>query len=364
MGEDVGSMEIKGIFRDAGLMISLAKVKNDLTGIAHQAKSVTTDFTRLTAQSKKLQGVLGLIGGFSFFGLLASAPRTAAQLERIWLYVKLIFNVIDKHLAPAVKWLADQFENLYKWFKNLDPEWQKIISYGLGAGAALTALGVGAGLSAAGLSGIASSITAIKLAVGGKSMLALLGMIGLTAAIAYITIKFAEWAAEVTGLNDWMKSLNTTFLKARDSGEMWAVVIDLALVPIRTLMGILDGLVNSDNWKKLRDDFKLLKQDIDSITAAYEKFIRSVGLTPSSSQIGIRSEASEASTPAGGYAPGATIYAGSTVGGNTNTSNNKETTINNEISGNTFVMQNGMDVNEFVDSINKQQARSANWRNF
>jgi len=367
MAEDVGSMEIKGIFRDAGLMIALAKVKNDLAGIAHQAKTVTTDFVRLTEQSKKLKKVLGLIGRFSFFGLLASAPRTAAQLQRIWLYVKLIFNVIDKHLAPAVKWLADQFEALYKWFKNLDPEWQKLISYGLAAGAVLASVGILSALASVGIGFLKGALTRLALYISTSVLPVLLGPTGLVVALGALALALAYVALDKVGFFDWLAKMWTKVEKAKEQGKTWAIVLDALATPFKMLGTAIGVLLGSAEWSDLKKDFKELIDDVQTLTDKYNAFIKAVGMTPQGSQIGIRGRGAErvsavAATPFGGIGQlaGSPTY----TGGATTTSNNKETTINNEITGNTFVMQNGMDVEEFMDSINKQQARTANWRTF
>jgi len=363
MAEEVGSMEVKGIFRDAGLMIALARVKKDLMGIAHQAKAVTTDFVRLTAQSSKLQGVLGLIGGFSFFGLLATAPRTAAQLERIWLYVKLIFNVIDKHLSPAMAWLADQFENLYKWFKNLDPEWQKLISYGLAAGAALSSVGLMAALTGVGIGFLKSALAKLAVYITGTLIPTLIGAGGLSVALGIVAGLFAVWALDKAGVFDFVSKLGKGFRDAANDGDTWAVALRAMVGPFALVGDAILALVGAKSWTDFKRDLKIFIKDIDTLTQKWEAFWKVRGKTVGS-QIGIRARgAVEASTPAGGHTPGATIYAGTPVGGAT-TTNSKETNIHNEITGNTFVMQNGMDVEEFVDSINKQQARTANWRTF
>ena len=367
MAEEVGSMEVKGIFRDAGLMIALARVKKDLMGIAHQAKAVTVDFVRLTEQSSKLQGVLGLIGGFSFFGLLATAPRTAAQLERIWLYVKLMFNVIDKHLSPAVKWLADQFENLYKWFKNLDPEWQKLISYGLAAGAALASVGVLAALGSIGIGLFKGALARLALYITTSILPVLVGSTGLVVALGLVGLALAYIALDKVGFFDWLRELWSKVEKAKEQGKTWAIVLDALATPFKMLGTAIGVLLGSAEWSDLKKDFKELIDDVQLLTDKYNTFIKTIGLTPQGSQIGIRGRGTEqvsavAAAPFGGigHLAGSPTY----TGGASTTSNNKETNITNEISGNTFVMQNGMDVEEFMDSINKQQARTANWRTF
>lgn len=363
MAEDVGSMEVKGIFRDAGLMIALAKVKRDLMGIAHQAKTVTVDFVRLTAQSSKLQGVLGLIGGFSFFGLLATAPRTAAQLERIWLYVKLIFNVIDKHLSPAVKWLADQFENLYKWFKDLDPEWQKLISYGLATSAALSSVGIMAALTSVGIGFLKGALAKLSLYITGTLIPALIGTAGLSVALGIVAGLFAVWTLDKAGVFDFVSKLGKGFRDAANDGDTWAVALRAMVGPFALVGDAILALIGAKSWTDFKRDLKTFIKDIDTLTKKWEAFWKVRGVT-AGSQIGIRERGAEqvsavAAAPLGHLA-GTPTY----TGGATTTSNNKETTINNEISGNTFVMQNGMDVEEFMDSINKQQARTANWRTF
>ena len=365
MAEDVGSMEVKGIFRDAGLMIALARVKNDLSGIAHQAKTVTVDFVRLTEQSKKLQGVLGLIGGFSFFGLLASAPRTAAQLERIWLYVKLIFNVIDKNLAPAVKWLADQFENLYKWFKELDPEWQKLISFGLAAAAALSAVGLGAWAVGLGIGFLKGALAKLAVYITGTLIPALTGAAGLSVALGIIAGLFAVWALDKTGVFDFVSKLGKGFRDAADDGNTWAVALRAMVGPFALVGDAILALVGAKSWTDFKRDIKTFISDIDTLTKKWEAFWNVRGKTVSSSAtspFGVHQTQESAIPTAGGLAAPPTIIAG--AGGTTTTSNNKETNITNEIKGNTFVMQNGMDVDDFVDAINVQQARSANWRTF
>lgn len=363
MAEDVGSMEVKGIFRDAGLMIALAKVKNDLAGIAHQAKTVTTDFVRLTAQSKKLNKIFGRLSGFSFFGLLATAPRTSAQLQRIWLYVKLIFNVIDKHLAPAVAWLADQFENLYKWFKDLDPLWQKLISYAALAAAALTSIGIVSGVIVLGFNLIKLALLKLEGAIISKLIPALAG---LGVAVGIVSGLLAVWALDKAGVFDFVSKLGKGFRDAANDGDTWAVALRAMVGPFALVGDAILALIGAKSWTDFKRDIKTFISDIDTLTKKWEAFWKVKGVT-AGGQIGIRAGATaETGTPAGGlggYVPGGTIYAGVTAGATT-TSNSKETTINNEISGNTFVMQNGMDVEEFMDSINKQQARVANWRTF
>jgi hypothetical protein len=384
MTTNAGSVEVEGTYKDGGLLLSLAKLKNQFKAIGHQAKSVGTDMVRLTAKSRKLQGILGLLGAFSFFSLLASAPRTAAFLDKIKTYAELMWMIFDKHLSPAVEWLAEKFKDLYMWLKKLDPEMQKWVVYGvtiafvLGLASAAT---LGMTIAAMGLKGALIAAKGKILAVIG----AILGPVGLAIAIGLVTVALAEWAADKYGVYDWLGKLNKKYLDAADSGKLWAVAIRLALAPLGLVMAALEDLVEGKGWIRLHERFETFKKDINSVTEAYEKLLKKFGLEPQSNQIGIRAGGS----PRPGYADneGGIIYAGrdkrhvgGMVGkdgaywlqagetvyakGDHNEDNSKETTIINQITGNTFMMGNGMGVDEFADMLSRKQARDAKYRSY
>lgn len=62
----------------------------------------------------------------------------AGQLARLWNNLRNIAEVVGKHLAPMIGWLATKIESLSKWFVSLNPAMQHLIVIaGLLAAAAL-----------------------------------------------------------------------------------------------------------------------------------------------------------------------------------------------------------------------------------
>jgi len=365
---EVGSMEIVGLFKDMNLFSSLAKVKTELKTVTEHVKSTTTEMFRMSNQTKMLSGFLGAIGVGGFAALLMTMPRVGTQLEIIHMYLELIALIMDETLGPAMEWVAEKFGDLYHWFKELDPEAQALITW-------LTVIG-GMLLGGLGLAGIIGKFGALKAVIVGiashiSAFVAWL-VAGSTAALAFAAVigalvgVFVVWLMHKTGIMAFISDLGKGFREARENGDILANAITLVLSPLLLLGGIINRIVTGKPWNDFKKDLNIITDSFNNLTSAAKDAFRAIGITklPFVGEIG-------AGHAVGGFASYTGLHhlaAGESVGMKGTESAGSfgggDTTINNNYDGATFVLSNGLDIDDFIELTSRKQAQRASWGAF
>lgn len=364
------SMEVKGIFRDVNLLTSLAKLKAEVRRAGEYIKSTTVEMKRMASEAKVLGGLLSLIGAGGFAALLMSAPRTAAALAKLKTWLELIFLILDEHLSPAVEWLADQFGKLYDWFKNLSPEWQKAISWAVAAGFAFTGLAVAIGTVNTVLKTLFgwSLVTwlASQAAAVWAFIAALVGPVGLAIALGLIAGALAVLVLDKIGVFDWFSDLGRKFREVRDQGSTLNDIITVTFGLFGLLGKAVLTLVGAQSWSDMKRDFSTWEKSLGNIAS-------SLGII---NNLGGRLDVE---TDQGGFGGkydvgGMVSYTGlhwlkageqvSMQGASSSKTGAGGTTITNDFGGATFVLQNGLDIDDFVEVVSRKQAEKSAWSSF
>lgn len=345
MPATVSSMEFKGVYRDLGLMLNLAKLKAELTKLKGYTKSTGAEFLRMTNTTKLLGAAMGLIGAFGFAKLLMQAPRTAAALSLVWTYLELIANIMDKYVSPAVRWLASGIKWLYEKFKELDPALQGAVTW-------LLILGFAAGgiVSAALTLGItwASVSSVLSWAVGviGAVVAALTGPVGLAVALGIVLLILGYLALDKLGVIDWLDDLWVELDKLVYRGDALAAVFNLTTIPLRLLIDLIGILVGDKSWNDLLADLGSMEASLLVIWNTMKKIanmgFEALGINYKfgMSEITDRSYLrNEESTPA-------------------KTETVKKETV---ITGNTFTLPNVTNAEELMEELERMQAEAAAW---
>ena len=367
---EVGSMEIVGLFKDMNLFSSLAKVKTELKTVTEHVKSTTTEMFRMSNQTKMLSGFLGAIGVGGFAALLMTMPRVGTQLEIIHMYLELIALIMDETLGPAMEWVAEKFGELYYWFKALNPETQALITW-------LTVLG-GTLIGGLGLTGILGKFGALKaLLVGvwnalvpvvmwfGRFIaLPVLAAASLGMLIGWIVATIAEF----TGLFAIGEKLDEKIEQWVVNGRILANIYQIIASAVHALGAAVSALVFGTGWTAFDEDIIRIKRNLNLLKEAAEDALNAIGITklPFIGEFG-----GGGPKDVGGIASytglhwlkaGETVdmkgteTAGSVGGG--------DTTINNNYDGATFVLQNGLDIDDFIEMTSRKQAQKAVWSGF
>jgi len=333
---EVGSMEIVGLFKDMNLFSSLTKLKTELNTVSSHVKSTTTEMLRMSKQTQILSGILGAIGVGGFAALLMSMPRVSTQLEIIRMYLELIAMIMDETLGPAVAWVAEQFGKLYNWFKALSPEAQGLITWlTVIGGALISGLGISALLGKLGLLkdgfvwllGVLKPVVlwAGRLLSGFVSSAA--GPIILTAAIGLLISKLTILLLKKTGLLDW----------ATDIGTKFGGMIKNIKGAETALRGLLSAL---EMFPTGKISSILLKQEFaQHATGGIASY---TGLHHLEAGETVSMKGTESSISASGG----------------------DTTINNNYDGATFVLTNGLDIDDFIELTSRKQSQKAAWSGF
>lgn len=114
---EVGSMEVVGVYKDAGIHRGLQQTQKDLEQTEQHSKSLATEMKRmkgLTFLAATAAAALGL----AFLGALSSAisssPYLIGAITRIKTDIQLLWWQITKYLKPAFDILADAIHALRK----------------------------------------------------------------------------------------------------------------------------------------------------------------------------------------------------------------------------------------------------------
>jgi len=103
----VGSMAIKGIFKAGGLLTGLGSTINKLKKTQMTSKSATTEMKRMTNQTHFLRKALALIGVGGFSALLMQTPQLAGSLAKIKNELTQLAWSVGKHLKPSLDAVAE-----------------------------------------------------------------------------------------------------------------------------------------------------------------------------------------------------------------------------------------------------------------
>ena len=371
---EVGSMEILGLFKDMGLIGGLSKVKQNLATVTSHVKSTTTEMFRMTNQTKALTKFLRMIGVGGFAALLMTMPRVGTQLEKIHVWLELIALIMDETLGPAMEWVADKFEDLYRWFKDLDPEAQKVITW-------LTVIG-GLLLGGLGIAGILGKLGALKTALMGIGGATGAGTVA-AAGIGLLTGALVVLALDEVGALDYIADLGQSL---RDVGDTAGTTEESKWLPLYdTLMLVFGGfallgstimwLLGLREWNQLIDDVDRYKASFDRLLPSIEKVISALKeFKPSAfGPIGTLVEYAFGTTKTDVGAttlPYTGLYwgkAGETVsmkGTEVSAGSGGSTVINNNYDGAQFILNGGIDIDDFVELTSRKQAQRASWGAF
>ena len=381
--KEIGSVFITGQFKDMGMIAAIKMAKNELKGMGGASQSVTNDMIRMTGRTKLLTAALGLIGIGGFASLVSMMPRVSAQLALAKVYVSLIALELDDNFAPVVEYVNGLLETFVGWFQGLPEPLQTVMGLlGLLGGGALVgliikfaslALGAG-GLSAAvgwlsaGLATLWGWIVAGVTYVAGLAA----GSTALAIAILAVVAAILLLIADALGFFDWIDGLTTRCREARDEGSLWAAALLAILSPIQLLGNAIDLLLGRKSWQEFKSDVVTLIDDFIKLKDAILDFISSIiGIEmPSWMYSGpgwlTGNSTHDVGTANVTYTGWHWLQAGESVNmrgiDNFNQQGNSggNTTITNKFGD--VILNNGMDLEEFVSFINKRLASNAAWR--
>lgn len=377
---EIGSLFITGQFKDMGLMAAMRKARNELVAMGKDSQGVTNDMMRMTNRTKLLTGALGLIGIGGFASMVSMMPRVNAQLSLAKTYVQLIALELDDNFAPVVETANGLLETFVGWFQELPEPLQTIIGLiailagssivaliaGLASGILkFSALKAGVGLLVTALSTlwgwIVAGVTYIATAVAGST--------ALTVAVLAIVAAILLLVADALGFFDWIDSLILRFQEARDEGSLWAAAITALLSPIGLLGDAIDLLLGRKSWDEFKgdigdmiDDFVALKDAIlDFASALLGVDIPSWVSNATSWLTGnIGHDVGTANVTYTGWH---WLQAGESVNmrGTNNSGGSSGGTTNITNTFGDIVLNNGMDLEEFVSYISKSLASKTAW---
>jgi hypothetical protein len=368
---EVGSMEIVGLFKDMNLFSSLAKVKTELRTVTEHVKSTTTEMFRMSNQTKMLSKFLGMIGVGGFAALLMTMPRVGAQLEIIHMYLELIALIMDETLGPAMEWVAEKFEDLYHWFKDLDPEAQKVITWI----SVITGLFIG-GMGLAWITGLFGTFKTVLTWLWKRVLVPIGTWFGrfvalpvlAAAAIGSFIGLIAVAIAKVTGLWDILNDFDETIEKWVTNGNILATIYQTIASGVHALGAAVSALVFGTGWNAFDEDIIRIKRNLNLLKEAAEDALNAIGITklPFIGEFG-----GGGPKDVGGIASYTGYHwlkAGETVGmeGTESASGfgGGDTTINNNYDGATFVLTNGLDIDDFIEMTSRKQAQKSAWGAF
>ncbi|MCK5223156.1 hypothetical protein KAR04_00165 [Candidatus Calescamantes bacterium] len=369
---EVGSMEIVGLFKDMNLFSSLAKVKTELRTVTEHVKSTTTEMFRMSNQTKMLSGFLGAIGVGGFAALLMTMPRVGTQLEIIHMYLELIALIMDETLGPAVEWVAEKFGELYYWFKALNPETQALITWLTILGALLLGgLGIAGILGKFGalktlLVGVWNALVPVVMWFGRFIALPILAAASLGMLIGWIAATIAEF----TGLFAIGEKLDERIEQWVVNGSILANIYQIVASAVHALGAAVSALVFGTGWTAFDEDITrikrnlgYLKDELTDVIGSIKRYATAWGSAMSSAGMTRHAVGGFAS-----YTGPHWVEAGEPIGmkGTESASSfgGGDTTINNNYDGATFVLQNGLDIDDFINMTSRKQAEKSAWGAF
>jgi hypothetical protein len=378
---EIGSLFITGQFKDLGMLAMMRKTRNELVAMGKDSQGVTNDMLRMTNRSKLLTTALGLIGIGGFASLVSMMPRVNAQLSLAKTYVQLIALELDDNFSPAVEFANGLLESFVGWFQELPEPLQTVIGLiAIIAGSSLLALigGLVTGLLKFSVlkAGI-SAFIAVLSTLGGWIIAAVtaiaelvLGSTVLTVAVLAIIAAIILLVADALGFFDWIDGIITQFRAARDEGSFWAAALVALLSPIGLLGDAIDLLLGRKSWTEFKSDIGEMIDDFVALKDAVLDFIDTVtgmdvsGAISSATGWLTGNTSHDVGTANVTYTGWHWLKAGESVSmRGTNAmageSSGGQTNITNKF-GN-IVLNNGMDMEEFVSYISKSLASNVSW---
>lgn len=378
--KELGSLLIAGVYRDAGLKAGLNSVLSNLKRIRKSATSVTTEMFRMSKQSALLGAALGAIGIGGFAGLMGAMPRVNAQLRIAHTYIKLVAIELDDNLAPIFETVNELLKKFHDWFVDLPEPIQTFITI---AGGILGGGLIGRLLKGAGAVGIfTGALGAIKKV--GKSFITWLGRMGLHVIrflapllsvkllIAAIILVIAYLVLDKLGVFDWLGKMWKKFEDAREAGDLFASALSLLIAPLELLVSAIATLVGAQSWDDFKKDvqtqisaFKTLNKAVETFkdTIAKVKIPEWIGKTKSMFGIGVHAVGGQAAYTGWHWLESGETVIPRGVGAATGGGGSGQTTINNTFTGN-IVLNNRMDIDEFIKEVSRRQSRNFSWRSY
>jgi len=330
---------------------------------------------RMSKQTKLLSGFLGMIGVGGFAALLMTMPRVGAQLEIIHMYLELIALIMDETLGPAMEWVADRFKDLYHWFKALDPKAQEVITW-------LTVIG-GLLLGGLGISAILGKLGGLSKAlfkIGGSTGAGFAAAAGIGFLIGALAVLALDEVGALKYISDLGKKLREIGDTAGTTKEnKWLPLYDMIMLVFGgfALLGdVILWLVGLKEWKqvvidadRIRDSFDRITQAIQNVVIEFNKLtgLKMSALNLSSPGMFLAGLTQHAVGGFASYTGPHWVEAGEPIGmKGTEVSGGPggSTVINNIYDGATFVLQNGLDIDDFINMTSRKQAEKSAWGAF
>ena len=364
---EVGSMEVVGVYKDGGLITNL-HVIDSLT------KSLKTEYQRMTtvavAAGEAIAGIGQKFLG-AITGALTSSPYLIGALTKIKTFMMLLAWEISKVLRPALEWLAEKIEDLYRWFKDLSPEIKDVISWLTIAAGVFGLAAVAAkllGIPLAFLKGILVFIGEKLLALGGFLLGAKVAMMALGVAAGLLLGALVVFALDKLGVLDWFSNLGKKFRDAITDGNLLFDALIVLAAPLATLGNLFLVLVTD----KTMEDFW---NDVDTVTESLRNLWDALNVLNRPVWDWMKGGLSNLSSSVSGLLGGATgrfvesdmymkVHAGERIiPANSNSFNDAkgETNIILDFTGTVVNLASGIDLDAFADIISRRIADNQAW---
>ncbi len=217
-------MKIKGSLDTSNIDRGFSRVKSGFEGVKGQAKSFTSDLTRMTSAAgglvKKLS-VLAITGAGAMVAIASKAPAVAPALAKMQVAFGKLTRNLGEALAPAFERVAGWLDKLATWVGEhkgtiseiagtildwaekvgewLAPALKKVGDWAAEHPKFFAALFAGLAFGPAILGGISAAaglITTVAGATVGTGLLTALGYIAAIGGAAYAGYKGATWAVD------------------------------------------------------------------------------------------------------------------------------------------------------------------------
>lgn len=367
---EVGSMEVVGVYKDGGLITNL-HVIDSLT------KSLKTEYQRMTAMAVTAGEAMADIGKkilSSITAALTSSPYLIGALTKIKTFMMLLAWEISKVLRPALEWLAEKIEEVYRWFKDLNPIVKEVISW----------LTIAAGIF--GLAAIAAKLLGkplkfLKTVIGfistkikiltGYLLSGKVAMLGLWGAAGLLLGVLTVFVLDKLGVLDWFSDLGKRFRDARDDGNLLYDALTVLAGPLALLGDLFLVLVTDKTMEDFWNDVDTVTESLRNLWDALNTLNRPVwdwmkgGLSNLSSSVsGLFSGATGRYVESDMYMK---VHAGERiVPANSNTFSNAggETNIILDFTGTTVNLTSGIDLDDFADTVSRKIADNQAWSSY
>lgn len=370
---EVGSMEVVGVYKDGGLQTNL-KIIGSIT------KSLKVEYQRMTAVAVAAGEAIAGMGRRlldSITNALTSSPFLIGAITKIKTFLGLLAWEISKVLLPILEWLADKIEDLYHWFKDLNPEVKKAISWFVILAGALGGTAIAAkllGVPLAFIKGVIGSVIGKLAALATFLLGAKVAALGLHVALGLVIGLLGVMVLDELGVLDWIADLGKNFRDSRDDGNLLADAITAILAPL-ALFGDLILVLVTD--KTMEDFWK----DVDTVTASLERLWDALNVFNTPVYDFLREKvanlggfSSDEKGFGGSWATGTIavpgdgwykLHAGEQVSSaNTGSRAEKAVNIILDFTGTVVNLASGMDLDDFANTVSRKIADQQAWTQF